>query len=49
MTLRKGGVRVEPFRPLRPSALHLAQNRSHMRGVVVEGKLHAAQLITWVL
>jgi cardiolipin synthase len=36
-TLRKAGVRVEPFRPLRLSRLHLAQNRSHVRGIVVDG------------
>jgi cardiolipin synthase len=37
--LRNSGVRVEPFRPLRLSALHLAQNRSHARGIVVDGRV----------
>lgn len=35
--LRKAGVRVEPFRPIRLSSLHLAQNRSHVRGIVIDG------------
>jgi cardiolipin synthase len=38
-SLRKSGIRVEPFRPLRISALHLAQNRSHARGIVVDGRV----------
>lgn len=37
--LRKAGARVEPFRPLRLSALHLIQNRSHVRGIVVDGRV----------
>ena len=37
--LREGGVVVEPFRPLRVSTLHLAQNRSHVRGIVVDGRI----------
>ena len=37
--LRAGGVLVEPFRPLRLSTLHLAQNRSHVRGVVIDGRV----------
>ncbi len=37
--LRRAGVRVEPFRPLRLSRLHLAQNRSHVRGIVVDGRI----------
>jgi cardiolipin synthase len=37
--LRAGGVRVEPFRPIRLSTLHLAQNRSHVRGIVVDGRI----------
>lgn len=37
--LRKGGVSVEPFRPLRLSTLHLVQNRSHVRGIVVDGRV----------
>jgi cardiolipin synthase len=38
-SLRKGGIRVEPFRPVRLSALHLAQNRSHARGIVIDGRV----------
>jgi cardiolipin synthase len=38
-SLRSAGVRVEPFRPLRISALHLAQNRSHARGIVIDGRI----------
>lgn len=38
-TLRDAGVRVEPFRPLQLSTLHLVQNRSHVRGVVVDGRI----------
>ena len=34
--LRAAGVVVEPFRPLRLSTLHLAQNRSHVRGIVID-------------
>ncbi len=37
--LRRAGIRVEPFRPLRISALHLAQNRSHARGIVIDGQI----------
>lgn len=37
--LRAAGVQVEPFRPIRVSALHLAQNRSHVRGIVVDGRI----------
>jgi cardiolipin synthase A/B len=37
--LRAAGVMVEPFRPLRLSTLHLAQNRSHVRGVVVDSRV----------
>jgi cardiolipin synthase len=37
--LRAAGVVVEPFRPLRLSTLHLAQNRSHVRGVVIDGRV----------
>jgi cardiolipin synthase len=33
------GVKVVPFRPLHLSALHLAQNRSHVRGIVVDGRI----------
>ncbi len=30
---------MEPFRPLRLSTLHLVQNRSHVRGIVVDGRV----------
>ena len=38
-SLRKSGIRVEPFRPLRISTLHLAQNRSHARGIIIDGRV----------
>ncbi len=37
--LRAAGVRVEPFRPIRLSTLHLAQNRSHIRGIVIDSRI----------
>lgn len=37
--VRDAGVRIEPFRPLRLSTLHLVQNRSHVRGIVVDGRI----------
>jgi cardiolipin synthase len=37
--LRAAGIVVEPFRPIRLSTLHLAQNRSHVRGLVVDGRV----------
>ena len=37
--LRAAGVIVEPFRPIRLSTLHLAQNRSHVRGIVIDGRI----------
>ena len=37
--LRAAGIRIEPFRPLRLSTLHLAQNRSHVRGIVIDGRV----------
>ena len=37
--LRAGGIIVEPFRPIRLSTLHLAQNRSHVRGVVIDSRI----------
>jgi cardiolipin synthase len=37
--LRVGGVIVEPFRPIRLSTLHLAQNRSHVRGIVIDSRI----------
>jgi cardiolipin synthase A/B len=38
-TLRAGGIIVEPFRPIRLSTLHLAQNRSHVRGIVIDSRI----------
>ena len=38
-TLRAAGVVVEPFRPIRLSSLHLAQNRSHVRGVIIDSRI----------
>jgi len=37
--LRKAGIRVEPFRPLRLSTLRLANNRAHIRGIVIDGRI----------
>jgi cardiolipin synthase A/B len=37
--LRAGGIIVEPFRPIRLSTLHLAQNRSHVRGIVIDSRI----------
>jgi cardiolipin synthase len=37
--LLEAGVVVVPFRPLRLSTLHLAQNRSHVRGIVIDGRI----------
>ena len=37
--LRAAGIRVEPFRPIRLSTLHLAQNRSHVRGIVIDSRI----------
>ena len=37
--LRAAGIVVEPFRPIRFSTLHLAQHRSHVRGVVIDSKV----------
>jgi cardiolipin synthase len=34
--LRAGGVVVEAFRPIRLTTLHLAQHRSHVRGIVID-------------
>ena len=30
---------MEPFRPIRLSTLHLAQNRSHVRGIVIDSRV----------
>ena len=37
--LRAGGIAIEPFRPLRLSTLHLAQNRSHVRGIIIDSAI----------
>ena len=37
--LRAEGIVVEPFRPIRLSTLHLAQNRSHVRAIVIDGRV----------
>jgi len=34
--LRAAGVLLAPFRPIRLSTLHLAQHRSHIRGIVID-------------
>jgi cardiolipin synthase len=38
-SLQAAGVLVEPFRPIRLSTLHLAQNRSHARGIGIDGRI----------
>jgi cardiolipin synthase A/B len=38
-TMRDAGIRIEPFRPFALSTLHLVQNRSHVRGIVVDGRI----------
>lgn len=35
----KGGVLAVPFRPLRVSTLYVLQNRSHSRGIVIDGRV----------
>ena len=37
--LRASGIFVEPLRPIRLSTLHLAQNRSHVRGIVIDSRV----------
>ena len=37
--LRLRGVEIQPFRPIRISTLHLVQNRSHLRGIVIDGRV----------
>jgi cardiolipin synthase len=37
--LREAGVQAVPFRPLRLSTLYVLQNRSHVRAVVVDGRV----------
>ncbi|MHB1224574.1 MAG: phospholipase D-like domain-containing protein [Gemmatimonadaceae bacterium] len=36
---RAAGIRIAPFRPIRLSTLHVAQNRSHVRAVVVDDRV----------
>ena len=36
---RAAGMQVVPFRPLRLSTLWLAQNRSHVRAIVIDGRI----------
>jgi cardiolipin synthase len=36
---RRAGVVAVPFRPLRLSTLYVLQNRSHVRGIVVDGRI----------
>jgi cardiolipin synthase A/B len=38
-SLRDAGARAVAFRPLRPRNLWLVQNRAHVRGVVVDGRV----------
>jgi cardiolipin synthase len=37
--MRAAGVTVVPFRPLRLSTLYVLQNRSHVRAIVVDGRV----------
>ena len=37
--LRAAGAVLEPFRPIRLSTLHLAQHRSHVRGIVIDDRI----------
>jgi len=37
--LRAAGVEVVAFRPLRISMLNVAQNRSHVRAIVIDGRI----------
>jgi cardiolipin synthase len=37
--MRAAGVVVQPFRPIRISTLHLAQNRAHVRGIVIDSRI----------
>jgi cardiolipin synthase len=37
--LTSAGVEVAPFRPIRLSTLHIAQNRSHVRGIVIDSRI----------
>jgi cardiolipin synthase len=38
-TLQRAGVLIVPFRPLTLTNLYLVQNRSHIRGVVIDGRI----------
>ena len=38
-SLRAAGVAVQPSRPIRLSNLHLAQHRSHLRGIVIDSRV----------
>ena len=38
-SLRDSGVRAVSFRPLRPRNLWLVQNRAHVRGIVIDGRV----------
>ena len=37
--LRAAGIRAVPFRPLRLSTLYTLQNRSHVRAIVIDGRV----------
>jgi cardiolipin synthase A/B len=37
--LRSAGVRAVPFRPLKFENLWIIQNRSHVRGIIIDGKI----------
>jgi cardiolipin synthase len=37
--LREAGIDVQPFRPIRFKTLHMAQHRSHVRGIVIDGRI----------
>lgn len=38
-TLQRAGVLIVPFRPLTLANLYVVQNRSHIRGVVIDGRI----------
>jgi cardiolipin synthase len=37
--MRQAGIRAVAFRPLRLSTLYVIQNRSHIRGIVIDGRI----------
>jgi cardiolipin synthase len=39
VALRRAGVTAVPFRPVRFSTLYMLQNRSHVRGIVIDGRI----------